>query len=139
MNVRVRNLVAPLAITAGLALATVAFVPTPAEAAQATVGLGTATSYAVLAGSAVTNIGSSVINGDVGLSPGTAISGFPPGTINGTTHAADAEAVQAQTDLTAAYNDAAGRGPATAVAAELGGTTLLPACIRAQPCSSPAP
>ncbi len=89
------------------------------------VGLGTANSYAVLAGSAVTNTGPSLINGDVGLSPGNSITGFPPGIINGTQHSADAEAGQAKTDLVTAYNDAAGRTPATAAGPELGGTTLL--------------
>ena len=53
------------------------------------VGLGTADSFAVLAGSTVTNTGPSTINGDLGLHPGTAVTGFPPGTVNGTTQAAD--------------------------------------------------
>ncbi|MBA2416076.1 MAG: DUF3494 domain-containing protein, partial [Geodermatophilaceae bacterium] len=88
------------------------------------VGLGTANSYAVLAGSAVTNTGSSILNGDLGVHPGTAISGFPPGIVNGAVHAADAEAAQAKSDLVTAYNDAAGR-PSTAVATELGGRTFF--------------
>ncbi|MCA1696801.1 MAG: DUF3494 domain-containing protein, partial [Actinobacteria bacterium] len=92
-----------------------------AFAAQAPVGLGTADSFAVLAGSTVTNTGPSTINGDLGVSPGTAITGFPPGTVNGTIHAADAVAAQAQADLTAAYDDAAGRTPPTALPADLGG------------------
>ena len=83
-----------------------------AVAAQPQVGLGTATPYAVLAGTTVTNTGPSVISGSVGLSPGTAVVGFPPGQVNnGTIHAADAPALQAKSDLTTAYNDAAGRGP----------------------------
>ena len=53
-------------------------------------------SFAVLAGSTVTNTGPSTINGDLGLSPGTAVTGFGPGTVNGTTHAADAIALKAQ-------------------------------------------
>src|SRR5271156_3904179 len=78
--------------------------------APAPVGLGTAGSYGVLAGSTVTNTGPSVISGNLGVSPGTAVTGFPPGTvINGTIHAADAAAAGAQADLTIAYNDAAGR------------------------------
>ena len=105
-----------------------------ASAAQATVGLGTATSFAVLAGSTVTNTGPSVISGSVGLSPGTAITGFPPGTvINGTQHAADAVALQAQSDLTTAYNSAAGRTPVTVEAnPDLGGTTWPRVSIRAR-------
>jgi hypothetical protein len=67
-----------------------------------------------------------VITGNLGVSPGTAVTGFPPGKVNGTIHAADAVANQAQTDLTTAYNDAAARTPATAVSADLGGQTLAP-------------
>ncbi len=97
-----------------------------AVAAQGPVGLGTASSFAVLAGSTVTNTGPSVISGDVGVSPGTAVIGFPPGTVtNGTIHAADAVAAQAQADTTTAYNDAAGRTPSTPVTADLGGQTLV--------------
>jgi hypothetical protein len=97
-----------------------------ALAAQPPVGLGTATSFAVLAGTTVTNTGPSIISGDLGVSPGTAITGFPPGVvINGSQHAADALAGQAQADLTTAYNDAAGRTPATAVTSDLGGQTLV--------------
>ena len=95
-----------------------------AFAAQSPVGLGTADSFAVLAGSTVTNTGPSTINGNLGVSPGTAVTGFPPGTVNGTIHAADAVAGQAQTDLTTAYNDAAARTPAATVSGDLGGQTL---------------
>jgi len=97
-----------------------------AAAAGAPVGLGTAASFAVLAGTTVTNTGASVISGDVGVSPGTAVVGFPPGIVNnGTIHAADAVAAQAQADVTTAYNDAAGRSTTAAVTADLGGQTLV--------------
>ncbi len=95
-----------------------------ALAAQPPVGLGTAGGFAALAGSAVTNTGPSTLNGELGVSPGTAITGFPPGTVNGAVHAADAAAAQAQSDLTTAYNDAAGRTPALTVSGDLGGLTL---------------
>jgi len=95
-----------------------------AFAAQPPGGLGTAAAAAVLAGSTATNTGPSVINGDLDLSPGVAITGFPPGTVNGTIHGPDSVASQAQSDLTTAYNDAAGRTPAVAVSADLGGLTL---------------
>jgi hypothetical protein len=99
-----------------------------ASAAQPTVGLGNAAPFAVLAGSTVTNTGPSVISGDVGVSPGTAVTGFPPGQVNnGSVHTGDAVAAGAQSDLTTAYNDAAGRTPATVEAnPDLGGTTLAP-------------
>ena len=92
----------------------------------APVPLGTAGAFAVLAASTVTNTGPSVINGDVGLSPGSSITGFPLGIVNGTIHQDDAVAAQAQSDLTIAYNDAAGRLSTSAIAADLAGQTLTP-------------
>jgi hypothetical protein len=110
-----------------LVLGAVVGVPA-ASAAQAPVGLGTATSFAVLAGQTVTNTGPSVVSGSIGLSPGTAVTGFPPGTvINGTTYAADSVALQAENDLTTAYNSAAGRTPVTVESnPDIGGQTLAP-------------
>jgi hypothetical protein len=90
-------------------------------------GLGTAGSFAVLGGSAVTNTGPSVLNGDLGVSPGTATSGFPPGTFTGALHSADAVALQAQTDVTTAYNALAGQPCDTNLTGQdLGGLTLIP-------------
>ncbi|HBW21454.1 MAG TPA: DUF3494 domain-containing protein, partial [Actinobacteria bacterium] len=129
-----RWLAAVLAVgTTATALILILVAMTPAaSAAQAPVGLGTAAPFAVLAGSTVTNTGLSVISGDLGVSPGTAITGFPPGVvIDGTVHDADAVALQAQNDLTTAYNDAAGRTPATPVTADLGGQTLVPGVYNA--------
>ena len=95
-------------------------------------GLGTAGSFAVLAGSAVTNTGATILNGDLGVSPGTAITGFPPGIVNGTTHDDDGVAAGAQSDLTTAYNDAAGRSPTADVPGFIGaGQTLLPGVYKA--------
>ena len=71
--------IASLFVVATLGLALTGVTANPASAAQAPVGLGTAATYAVLAGTTVTNTGPSVIRGDVGLSPGTAVVGFPPG------------------------------------------------------------
>ncbi|GAA4230574.1 hypothetical protein FHR32_003622 [Streptosporangium album] len=108
------------------AMAVVIATQSSASTLQLPVPLGAAASFAVLAGSTVTNTGLSVVTGDLGLSPGTAVTGFPPGTVNGAVHAADATAAQAQSDLTAAYDDAASRTPAATVATELGGTTVTP-------------
>jgi len=89
--------------------------------------LGAAGVFAVLAASTVTNAGASVITGNLGLSPGISVTGFPPGVLIGTLHIADPTAAQAQLDLTAAYNDAAGRTlGAIALAGNLGGLTLAP-------------
>ncbi|HUF58191.1 MAG TPA: ice-binding family protein [Actinomycetota bacterium] len=94
--------------------------------AQTPVDLGTAESFAVLAGEGVANTGFTVVTGDLGTHPNPAVTGFPPGTVTGAIHEADAVALQAQTDLTTAYNDAAGRTPVTTIATELGGVTLNP-------------
>jgi hypothetical protein len=97
-----------------------------AHAATAPVSLGTAANYGVLAASTVTNTGPTTINGDLGLSPGTAITGFPPGQVNGTINAANIAALQAQNDLTAAYNAAAASPVTATIPVELGGTTVTP-------------
>ena len=89
-------------------------------------GLGTAESFAVLAGASVTNTGPSTIQGNIGISPGTAITGIGPGMTTGTTFAADAVALKAQADLTTAFDDAAARSPARPAPADLGGSTLTP-------------
>jgi len=123
---RARPLVAP-GLAVALAIGALAFGLTAFAAGPAPVGLGTAAPFAVLAGTpAVTNTGPTTITGDLGISPAAAVTGFPPGTVNGTIHAADAVALQAKSDLVIAYNDAAGRTPATAVAGgTLGGKTLV--------------
>ncbi len=98
--------------------------------AKSAVVLGTAGDFAVLAGSTVTNTGSSVISGGhVGVSPGTSITGFPPATVNGpyTLHPADAVSVAAQNDLTTAYNTVAGLMSTMGLTGQdLGGLTLTP-------------
>jgi hypothetical protein len=103
-----------------------------------TVPLGTAANYAVLGASTVTNTGNSVLNGSLGLSPGTSITGFPPGIVvpPGTTDAANAAAQQAQLDLTAAYVNAAGRPLNATTTAELGNLTLVGG-VYAGPSKSP--
>jgi hypothetical protein len=94
---------------------------------QPRIHLGSTRTFAILAGSTVTNTGSTQVTGDVGIFPGTAITGIPPGVIHGTLHAGDGTAKQAQLDLTQAYNNAMGRvNQPIAVAGNLGGQTLYP-------------
>jgi Protein of unknown function (DUF3494). len=96
-----------------------------ASAAPPTVNLGTAAFYSVLAGTpAVTNTGATTIDRDVGIHPATSVTGFPPGIVGGTIHAGDAVALQAKSDLTVAYLNAASR-PLDATHPALGGLTLV--------------
>jgi len=97
-------------------------------AAFAQIPLGTTQNFAVLAGSTITNTGATVINGNVGVSPGSSVTGFPPGIVTGgSIHAGDAVAAQAQSDLTTAYNTAASTPCTTDLTGQnLGGLTLTP-------------
>lgn len=126
MNGR-RRLLLPLFLAATM----VAAWPVPALAASQP-NLGTAASFAVLAGSTITNTNTlTTINGDVGVSPGGALTGFPPGVINGTTHLADPVSLQAQKDLTTAYNNAAGQAAnANLTGMDLGGKQLMAGTYR---------
>jgi uncharacterized protein (TIGR03437 family) len=81
--------------------------------------------FAVLSGTAIISTGSTAITGDIGISPGASLSGFPPATLIGTTHAGDSAAAQGILDLSAAYRDAVSRSVgAVSVAGDLGGQTL---------------
>jgi len=118
-------------LAAGLILmTTLPVIGTTVQPSQPTVNLGTTTSFAVLAGTTITNTGETVIQGDagsnVGLFPGTSITGQTSMTIGGAVHIADSVASIAKTDLQTAYNDAAGRTPVTRIPSELGGKTLTP-------------
>lgn len=108
-------------------LLTLVLFASPALAATSPT-LGAADSFAILGAETVTNTGPTIVNGDLGVSPGTAVTGFPPGIVNGTIHAADAAALQAQNDVTTAYNNLAGQtcdfGPFGTT--DLAGQTLVP-------------
>ncbi len=97
-----------------------------AGAAATSVPLGTANSFAVLAGSGTTDTGPTTINGDIGTFPTPSMTVTGSETVNGTNHAGDAVTQQAKIDLVTAYNNAAGEGPTTPIVADLGGQTLEP-------------
>jgi type VI secretion system secreted protein VgrG len=109
-----------------LAMASVAMFSLYAQSSASL--LGTADGFAVLAGSTVTNTGDTVLTGNLGVWPGDAVTGFPPGVIvNGTIYAGDAVASQAQDDLTTAYNTLAGEAfNVDLTGQDLGGMTLTP-------------
>lgn len=112
-----------------------------AHAAQPTVNLGTAAPFAILAGSEITNVPTSVITGNVGLSPaaGSGI-GLTQAQVTGIIYSVNASGplgyvtnpgllTTAKNDLTTAYTDASGRTPATPLTGsdnQLGGKTLTP-------------
>ncbi|HEX8723252.1 MAG TPA: ice-binding family protein [Pyrinomonadaceae bacterium] len=119
--------VAALALLLGAA--SVPLVNTSTTSAQSGVPQGSTTTYAVLAASAVTSSGLTVLNGDLGVSPGTAITGFPPGVVTGATHVADPVAAQAQADAQVeyAYLDGLPCDPANNLTGvDLGGKVLKP-------------
>jgi len=89
------------------------------------VNLGKAAPFAVLGASTVTNTGESIVTGDLGISPGKAITGFPPGKITGSTHTANAHALDAHTDLQAAYDVAAAKN-SEPLEGDLAGLTIIP-------------
>jgi Ice-binding-like len=121
-----------LGLVPGLFLACAALATFAAQAKAQS--LGTAETFAALGGSTVTNTGTSNIFGNVGVSPGSAITGFPPGVItNGALHAADPTATEAHADLAAAYTAFAGlvSPPANNLSGlDLGGMTLTPGVYR---------
>ncbi|GAA3798983.1 hypothetical protein GCM10022226_17960 [Sphaerisporangium flaviroseum] len=101
-------------------------VVTPREASAdrpRSVDLGAAENFAVLAGAAVNNAGNTLIDGDLGVSPGTSVTGFPPGRVRGTIHRNTATAIAAKTQAVDIYNQLKGRTPTATVPAQLGGTT----------------
>ncbi len=108
-------------------VAIVVLMVSSALAVEAPILLGTTEPFAVLSGETITNTGATTITGNVGLDPGTATPGFgtvtlvPPSVL----HVDDAVALDAKNALITAYNDAAGRGPATEIATELGGQVLF--------------
>src|ERR1700693_1455156 len=97
-----------------------------------TVPLGAADTFAILGASTVTNTGATIITGDLGLSPGSSVTGFPPGVVlNGAIHISDALANQAHADALTAYTKLAGETPtANLTGINLGSLTLTPGVYR---------
>jgi hypothetical protein len=121
------NVGVPKSYRAGFVLLGVLFTlifASSALAATATVGLGTAASFSVLAGSTVTNTGPTTMFGDLGLSPGSSVTGAPH--VLGATHVDDAVAIEAKNDLTTAYNNAASRPSSGSAGTDLAGQTFSP-------------
>jgi type VI secretion system secreted protein VgrG len=89
--------------------------------------LGSASSFAVLGASTVTSTGLTVLWGNLGVGPGTSITGFPPGVVHGTIYDGDAVADQAEADALTAYNTLV-KLPSdyNLTGEDLGGLTLLP-------------
>ena len=120
-----KNLIKKIVVSLLMVMILMVNMPTSTYASETKVELQTADSFAILAGSTITNTGTTMIRGDLGLHPGTAFDGSETATVRGEIHLTDAVALQAKTDLLAAYNDAAGRSINT-FASELGGSTLTP-------------
>jgi len=109
------------------ALGLLVALPGSAQAAATPIPLGNADPFVVLAGQTITNTGTTTITGDIGISPGSSLTGGPPLMIlNGTSHVADPVALGAQAALGTAFDNAAGQTPATPIPNELGGSTLVP-------------
>jgi uncharacterized repeat protein (TIGR02543 family) len=110
-----------VALISTLALAGLFVVLSRAYAAPLPVELGTAGNYSVLGGTGVVSTLNTVLNANLGVSPSTSITGFPPGLVKGTTHAGDSQAAQAQSDLATAYNYAVSLTPTSTFAGDQGG------------------
>jgi hypothetical protein len=98
------------------------FPPQPVGPCVSPIDFGTASTYAVLAGSTITNTGPTTLDGDLGLSPGSSVTGAP--SVTGVMHIADAPALQAQNDLITAYNAAAAASSTATRIGDIGGQVL---------------
>lgn len=121
-RIRARGVGAGIVLTA---LGAVLFSPTAAQAATAP-DLGTAKSYSVLAASTVTNTGPTTIPLNLGVSPLSAVTGFPPGEVGGAIERGTAAAGQAQKDVGTAYDDLSAQATTAQIPADIGGLTLKP-------------
>ncbi len=123
-----RNNVKNYFVMSVLIISALGMVQNNAFAATTPPNLGTADSFAVLGSSTVTNTGNTTITGDLGVYPGTAITGFPPGTVIGTTYASGPVVTRAHADAVTAYGTLTGATCTTnePAVADIGGQTLSP-------------
>ena len=129
LNFKQTKVIVPVIATAVVAIVAL-IIPAISNAAQPTVNLGSTSNFAVLAGSGITNTGPTTVSGtaggDMGSDPTPAFTGDTLVTTTGTKYTAPSAVVTAaKTALITAYDDAAGRTPATTVTADLGGQTLV--------------
>ena len=109
-------------------IAILSLLPVTAAISASAVPLGAASTFAVLGASTVTNTGSTIVTGDVGLSPGTSVTGFPPGAVTGVLHVNDGIAAAAQANNVTAYGLLAAQACDISFAGptDMAGMTLLP-------------
>jgi hypothetical protein len=99
----------------------------PCAVVKGDVPLASAASFAVLGSSTVTSTGLTILNGNLGVSPGTSITGFGPGVVqHGAIYAGGPVAAQGQADLATGYNYTVALTNPTAIPADIGGTTIMP-------------
>lgn len=107
------------------------FLSLPVAISQVKPTLGTTSNFTVLAGSRISSVGNTIIFDNIGIWPGSTLTGFPPGLVNGAQHINNTTSQNAQTDLTAAYNQLASQTPTVNLSGQdLGGKTLLPGVYR---------
>ena len=124
---RTRSLLQVAAGTVTVLILGLVLGPAPAGAAPAArVVVGRAGSFSVLAGVGVVSSGATVVTGDLGVSPGSSVVGFPPGVVGGVTYAGGSVAAGAQVDAVSAYQDAAGRVPSGEFSGDQNGVTFTP-------------
>lgn len=134
---RARHSWRPLVVVTAMAASTLVAL-SPAANAQEPVDLGAARPFAVFAGASVDNTHNTRVTGDLGVSPGSLVTGFPPGVVDGDRHVGDATAANARIAAVNAYNDIVSRVPTGSLPQQLGGTTRDRASTTPRPGPSPS-
>jgi len=121
---RIRTFFAAGGIGLIVAMSAIAGLAAGTDPGPATIDLGSAAAFAILASAGITNAGATVITGDIGSAPTSSVTGSP--TVIGTDHGSDSVTLAAKADLDTAYDKAVARTPGTPIASELGLTTVAP-------------